>query len=311
MYCSKCGMQNDSNDIFCQNCGEVLNKNSSMSMEENNTNINYQPQQETNYQPNEVKIENQNTFNTQQASQYSSDYNFNENKSKKIGVISLVLGIISLLTSLFCIISIPTGIAGLILGIKSKVKSGLSKAGMALSIIGLSFTVLLTVLFIVIAMLPGSNTYHGDGYSLEYDRNWSVTTLSGGQDAFQYKNEKSYLTAIGVSALSDSMYNFDTISGQKKLYNAFYDYWNNEGSNGKLKIYSGSNGFNKLTDDIYYATYDYGPSSTNIKGKYILLVSPEKNAVLSFMTNASDNVKENDTRAIELLKNIVIYEQDS
>ncbi len=109
MYCSKCGMQNDSNNIFCQNCGEVLNKNSSMSMEENNTNINYQPQQETNYQPNEVKIENQNTFNTQQASQYSSDYNFNENKSKKIGVISLVLGIISLLTSLFCIISIPTG----------------------------------------------------------------------------------------------------------------------------------------------------------------------------------------------------------
>lgn len=83
MYCSKCGMQNDSNNIFCQNCGEVLNKNSSMSMEENNTNINYQPQQETNYQPNEVKIENQNTFNTQQASQYSSDYNFNENKSKK------------------------------------------------------------------------------------------------------------------------------------------------------------------------------------------------------------------------------------
>ena len=65
MYCSKCGMQNDSNNIFCQNCGEVLNKNSSMSMEENDANIHHRPQQETNYQPNEVKIENQNTFNTQ------------------------------------------------------------------------------------------------------------------------------------------------------------------------------------------------------------------------------------------------------
>lgn len=310
MYCSKCGMQNDSNNIFCQNCGEVLNKNSSMSMGENNTNINYQPQQETNYQPNEMKIENQNTFNTQQASQYSSNYNFNENKSKKIGVISLVLGIISLLTSLVFIISIPTGVTGLILGIKSKVKSGLSKVGIVLSIIGLSLTVLFTVLFIVIAMLPSSSTYHGDGYSLEYDRNWSITTLSGGQDAFQYKNEKSYLAPIGVSALSDSTYNFDTISGKKKLYNAFYDYWNNEGSSSTFKIYSGSNEFNKLTDDIYYATYNYGSSSTNIKGKYILVVSTEKNAVLSFMTNASDNVEENDTRAIELLKNIVIYEQN-
>ena len=112
--------------------------------------------------------------------------------------------------------------------------------------------------------------------------------------------------------MSDAITNFDTTSGQEELYNMFYYYWNNESSNSEtLKIFSGSNGFNILTGDIYYATYNYGVSSDDITGKYILLVSIEKNAILSFMTNATDNVEENDARALELLKNIEIYEQTS
>lgn len=309
MYCSKCGTQNDTNNNFCQKCGGVLEKNNFVNMSENNINNNYQPQQVTGYQPTEMKVESQNTFNSQQQNQNAASYNNNEKKSNKLGVVSLILGIISFLTSLVFLISIPTGVTGLILGIKSKVKNGVSKAGIVLSIIGLA----LTGLFIAIAtLLPSSNTYYGDGYSLEYDRNWSITTLSGGQEAFQYQNEKSFLAPIGKSALSDSTSNFDTLSGQKELYQAFYDYWNNESSNSStLKVFNGSNGFSELTDDIYYATYTYGVSATKIRGKYILLVSTEKNAVLSFMTNASENVEDNDRKALELLKNINIYEQTS
>lgn len=273
MYCPKCGIQNDSNNNYCKKCGEILEKNS-VNMNENNC----------------------------------QHYNSNEKKSNKLGVFSLILGIISILTSLFPIF-IPIGIIGLILGIKSKVKNGICKAGIVLNIIGIA----LTALFIVILIIStDSNTYYGDGYSLKYDRNWSMTTLSGGQDAFKYQNEQSFLAPIGKSKLSDSKYNFDTISGKKELYQGFYDYWNNYSSNSStLKIYNGSNGFSKLNEDIYYATYDYGTSATKIQGEYILLVSTEKNVVLSFMTNASENVEDNDKKALELLKNINIYEQTS
>lgn len=303
MYCLKCGTQNDPNSNYCQKCGGILEKNDFVNMSENNLN--------NNYHPTKMEVENQNTFNNLQQTQYATNHNNAENKSNKLGVASLILGIISFLTSLVFLISIPTGITGLILGIKSKAKNGVSKVGIASSIIGL----VLTGLFIAIAtLLPGSNTntYYGDGYSLEYDKNWTITNLSSGKEAFQYQNEKSFLAPIGKSALSDSASNFDTLSGQKKLYQEFYDYWNNESSNSStLKIFDGSNGFSELTDDIYYATYTYGVSDVNIRGKYILLVSTEKNAVLSFMTNSSENVEDNDRKALELLKNINIYEQTS
>ncbi len=145
---------------------------------------------------------------------------------------------------------------------------------------------------------------------MEYDSNWLATTLPNEREVLQYKDEQSFLGFAGRSALSDSITDFDTASGKKELYTIFYDYWNNPDNNdGNFKIYNGSNGFNKLTDSIYYATYDYGVSSTNIKGKYIVLVSPTKNVTLSFVTNADNGVAKNDARAVELLKNIEIYQQ--
>lgn len=280
MYCPKCGALNDESSKYCQKCGEALEKSDLANINEN---------------------------------QHAESYSNTEKESNKLGIASLILGIISLLTSLGSFrISILTGIVGLILGIKSKVKKGVNKAGIVLSSIGL----VLTVLFIIVAtlLLSDSAYYYGDGYSLKYDKNWSIVTLSNGQEALKYKNESSFLIPVGKSPLSGSISNFDTTSGQKELYQIFYDLWNNDVNNSTINIYSGSNGFSKLTDDIYYATYTYGVSATQIKGKYILLVSPEKNAILSFMTNASENVEENDKRAIESLKNIniiKIYEQTS
>ncbi len=281
MICSKCGAQNDTNNSFCQKCGEVLKENNSMD---------------------------------------------NEKKSDKLGVTSLVLGIISIITSIFFVLSITTGVTGLIIGIKSKIKSGFRKAGIILNTIGLILTFIIIVSVIVMVIIfartkeiPGDDIddeiyyeidneiYYGDGYNLEYDKNWSITTLAAGQEALQYKNEESFLAPIGSSALSDAEVDFDTYSGKRELYNSFYDYWDDNGNN--LRVFSGSNGFSNLTNDIEYATYNYGTSYNNIKGKYILLVSTEKNIVLSFITNASENVEDNDNRAIKLLENIEIYKR--
>lgn len=287
----------------------MLATNSSPNMHENYINVDFQHQQETSYQPTRMQTDYQIAFDNQKPNQYAKIYIQSEKKINKAGVLSILFGIFSIFTSLVFLVSVPMGVIGLILGIKSKIKNAASKVGIALNITGLSLTVIVVIGVIILIALPSSSTYYGDGFSLEYDKNWSTTTLAGGQDALQYKNENSFLAPIGVSELSATTSNFDTSSGQAELYQSFYDYWNNDIST--LNIYSGSDGFSELTDSIYYATYDYGVSATDIKGKYILLVSVENNAVLSFMSNAEENVEDNDSRALDLLKNIEIYEQTS
>ena len=337
MICPKCAAENNPGDKFCKKCGEMLGGNNFNN--EFNVNNNYQPN--TNYSANNMNGYTQGNFGSQQPYQTTRYYNYKmdfiDKKTNGLGLVSLILGIISILGSFFFLVSLPAGITGLILGIRSKIKDGLKKGGIVLNIIGLFLTVVFTVLILMWFVFPNSgkepsggsdiytdepeiytdendgyleivNTYYGDGFSLDYGKDWSTVVLSGGQTAFEYKNSKSYFLQLGVSALSDSLSDFDTDSGKEKLYNLFYDFWNGESEN--LKIYNASGGFDKLTDDIYYATYDYGSSSDRIKGKYILLVSAEKNAIISFMTNAADNnVEENDEKVIELLKNIEIYEQ--
>ncbi len=308
MYCSKCGAQIEPHSNFCPRCGEVLGENKS----DNTIDNNYQSNQNTNFQPTQVNTEFQSAVDNQQLNQYATNLSQNEKKSNSFGVASLVLGIVSFLTSLVFLISLPTGIVGLIMGIKSKVKNAVTKAGIVFSSIGLALTAIFIALIIyIITILSGAsntNTYYGNGFDLKYDKNWSVATLSNGQEALRYRNDSAFLVPIGASALSDSTSDFNTSSGKEELYQSFYDYWNN--SEETLDIFSGSDGFNYFTDEIYYATYNYGVSSTEIRGKYILLVSEENNAVLSFMTNSEENVEKNDQRALELLKNIEIYSQE-
>lgn len=238
----------------------------------------------------------------------------NEKKTDKFGVISLVLGIISIITSLTVVLSIPAGIVGLILGVKSKVKSSSGKIGTVLNVLGIVFTVL-WIAFLILAYIVGSalpmdayNTYSGDGFSLKYDDNWSISYLSNGNEALEYQGDFGLLIPVGRSALSDCGVDFSTTDGQNELYQMFYSYWDNEVKEKMgFEICDGSDGFEQLMDGVYYATYVYAASSNDIEGEYILLVSPEKNSLLSFMTN-SDNPEENYKRSMEVLKSIEIEE---
>ncbi|MBQ8539410.1 MAG: zinc-ribbon domain-containing protein [Ruminococcus sp.] len=313
MFCSKCGAQINQNDKFCQNCGELVDNNNSENAVDNSENNYYQQQSTTNYQPAETDYNQNTAYNqtptyNQTNTQYAPNYDNNQKKSGNGGTASLILGIVSFFTAFACFISIPIAIVGLILGIKNRTKSTLSKVGIVLNSIGLFFTVILIVGILVFAIMPSDNTFYGDGFNLPYDRNWSETTMASEQNALKYKNENSYLIHIGTSCLSDSTSDFDTSSGKDEMYEAFYDYWYHGVDS--MTIYSGSDGFSELTDGIYCATYNYGTSEDNIKGKYILLVCEEQDAVLSFMTNSSENVEENDERALELLEGIYIFNQE-
>lgn len=309
MFCKNCGRALTEGEKFCAECGTKAEApvNAVSNTQQNNfDNFNSQTD-------NYVTPEAQGDFyNQQPVNQNPPIYSYNETKPAKGGVLPFILGIISFVTSFLFFVSIPTGLVGLITGLKTKIKNGLCKAGIAFSIVGLSLTVAFIVIWVFAFIFPSGGTFYGDGFNLEYDGDWSQTTLEGGQEALKYENKSAFLVPIGVSALSDSTSDFDTSSGKQELYDGFYDYWNNDSSQSDtFQIYSGSDGFSQLTYDICYATYDYGISSGDIKGKYILLVSEEKNAVLSFMTNAAEDVEENDMRAIELLKSIEIYDQES
>lgn len=157
-----------------------------------------------------------------------------------------------------------------------------------------------------------TKVFYGKGYELEYDSNWSKSTASNSstgekEEILMYKDKEAYLIPIGVSSLSEltNKYNVDftTEQGQKTIYNTFYSYWNSDATR---KIYNGSNGFNILKDNIYYATMDYGTSASNIEGKHYLIISNDNNIVISFRSNINGELNKNSERILKLLKAIII-----
>lgn len=225
--------------------------------------------------------------------------------------ISLILGLIStVLSFIINVLVFPVAIVGFILGLASKCKGGKKTAGIILNIVAMVLSVSILVGICVLAVnSSGSNTetYYGDGYTLEYNSKWSVVTMDGGQEGLQYKSQDSYFVPIGKSALSDYEGDFEFSTVQSNMYGEFYDYWSEELNDKSLYLYEDEE-FDLLKDDIYYATYNYGKSEDDLRGKYYLVVSTYDNAVLSFMTNTCDDkVEKMDDLALELLESIYIY----
>ncbi len=247
----------------------------------------------------------------------------NLNNNEKIIVdkkdkISLIIGIVSVVLSfLLNLFVIPLSVVGLIFGIKSKIKSKNRIIGIILNI---SSIIIAFVIFLIGVFILNSSgktqKYYGSGYELEYNRDWTITELSGGQEALEYKYQNSYFIPIGKSTLTEYTNNlncdFDESECRESLYNIFYDNWNADMLSKNLHLYKDSNLFNHLKDDIYYAKYDYGTSESNLTGNNYLIISKSKDVILSFMSNAkSKKLKLLDDEIIKLLKNIKIDDQSN
>lgn len=266
MFCKKCGSKINGNEKFCIGCGNPINQPV-------NNNENYM---------------------------YNNQMN-NVNKPKQgKSIASLVLGIISIIFSFsLAIIMLPISIVGLILGISDKSKNGKRVAGIVLN--SLSIVSAITSIFIfgifIWAFSNVGGTYYGDGYEIDYDSNWSLVELEKEDgtnvDGLEYENSDSYLLPMGTSSLTTftDYYdcNFDESSCRDKIYNLFYKTWSSQLDVGLDNIYKDYNMFKSYDDDIYYATFDYGTSLIDIKGKYYLIASTDKNVLLSFMTKCSDD----------------------
>lgn len=272
---------------------------------------------------NEAPIQFQTNSNAIDLSNINSNNSNNSSVNEKIIVdkkdkISLIIGIVSVVLSfLLNLFVIPLSVVGLIFGIKSKIKSKNRIIGIILNI---SSIIIAFVIFLIGVFILNSSgktqKYYGSGYELEYNRDWTITELSGGQEALEYKYQNSYFIPIGKSTLTEYTNNlncdFDESGCRESLYNIFYDNWNTDMLSKNLHLYKDSNLFNHLKDDIYYAKYDYGTSESNLTGNNYLIISKSKDVILSFMSNAkSKKLKLLDDEIIKLLKNIKIDDQSN
>lgn len=320
-------VKND-NLTFQENMNVQYNNqsNNQANFEENtlyNANYMVNNNQTNNQISNEAPIQFQTNSNAVDLSNINSNNSNNSSVNEKIIVdkkdkISLIIGIVSVVLSfLLNLFVIPLSVVGLIFGIKSKIKSKNRIIGIILNI---SSIIIAFVIFLIGVFILNSSgktqKYYGSGYELEYNRDWTITELSGGQEALEYKYQNSYFIPIGKSTLTEYTNNlncdFDENECRKSLYNIFYDNWNTDMLSKNLHLYKDSNLFKHLKDDIYYAKYDYGTSESNLTGNNYLIISKSKDVILSFMSNAkSKKLKLLDDEIIKLLKNIKIDDQSN
>lgn len=317
-------VKND-NLTFQENMNVQYNNqsNNQANFEENTLNYMLNNNQSNNQISNEAPIQFQTNSNAIDLSNINSNNSNNSSVNEKIIVdkkdkISLIIGIVSVVLSfLLNLFVIPLSIVGLIFGIKSKIKSKNRIIGIILNI---SSIIIAFVIFLIGVFILNSSgkkqKYYGSGYELEYNRDWTITELSGGQEALEYKYQNSYFIPIGKSTLTEYTNNlncdFDESGCRESLYNIFYDNWNTDMLSKNLHLYKDSNLFNHLKDDIYYAKYDYGTSESNLTGNNYLIISKSKDVILSFMSNAkSKKLKLLDDEIIKLLKNIKIDDQSN
>lgn len=320
-------VKND-NLTFQENMNVQYNNqsNNQANFEENtlyNANYMVNNNQTNNQISNEAPIQFQTNSNAVDLSNINSNNSNNSSVNEKIIVdkkdkISLIIGIVSVVLSfLLNLFVIPLSVVGLIFGIKSKIKSKNRIIGIILNI---SSIIIAFVIFLIGVFILNSSgktqKYYGSGYELEYNRDWTITELSGGQEALEYKYQNSYFIPIGKSTLTEYTNNlncdFDENECRESLYNIFYDNWNTDMLSKNLHLYKDSNLFKHLKDDIYYAKYDYGTSESNLTGNNYLIISKSKDVILSFMSNAkSKKLKLLDDEIIKLLKNIKIDDQSN
>lgn len=222
--------------------------------------------------------------------------------------ISLILGIISIV-----LLGLPIpSIAGIIIALTTKKTTRGRNKVIVLNIIGLIIGVITTVVLIYLSesmsddSLNLNKTYKGTGYTIKYGDNWEEATVDN-IDVIKFKSSKSYLAELDNSSYEDTIKcDFNDISCQNDVYNDFYEFWRQDIA--QYLDFEKDYGFKKLKDDIYIAKYSYKVKSTGeVAGKYYLIVSKSKNAVLSFVARVDNmKIKYFDSEATLLLTSINI-----
>ena len=281
MYCSECGSKLEPSSGFCGNCGHAV--------------------AQSNINENVIQQSTQN-YNTA-----TPEENVN-NTEKNKGLASLICGIVSIPLSITCLPPLILGVIAIFLGAKTKPKTGKSKAGIALGITGVSLSLIFTLLSSLLLIgIGGTETLYGNGYELEYTSIWKVDESSNNPEELVHSLFGSIFAPFDKQTLSQSDIDFSTTEGKKRVYDTYHIALDIMSETSLVSLTGGSEEFSILKDDIYYATIDFTFPGGKAHGRLHILVSEEKDMVLSFYSKSlpSYNKFTNDA-VLKMLKTISI-----
>jgi hypothetical protein len=152
-------------------------------------------------------------------------------------------------------------------------------------------------------------TFEGEGYKFEHGKSWAEGK-NGDLKALRSGDNNTTLLALTTSTLSDNVdCSFEDEACQSKVYNMFYEIWISQLSNESLSLFKNDTVFEEFKDDIYIAYFNYGKNSTRLKGRYIILISEDKNAIVTFRYSTEDDVEDIYKKVTKMLSTIEIEEQ--
>ena len=297
MFCTKCGGENKPETKFCIHCGAPM----------------YQapaPVQEP------APVPPVEAYRQPQPAVAVPVCPPAEEKPKKSGKTSLILGIISLVTSIWIVISLPLSIIGLIFGVKSDRNSKSRKWGIATNAAALGMSLISVVLVMVLVVTAaiadgGTTTYYGNGYTLEYNNDWSIATIGIGTDvtteALTYADGEVLVfetnTPLELSKLGIA---FETGLGKRAIFKAVYDGLTEDEAKYGRKYSLDDADYFEMDNGMYCFYYPYTATDGGDQGMSVRLVSAEDNAIIFLRTVCYGDLEDGQNIVFELLETMEI-----
>lgn len=287
MYCNKCGTKLEDSQKFCTECGMRVEEK-----KKENRNENSNVTSTTNTKTTVIKPT-------------ATSVNTEKKRVNGFSITALILGILSIGTCFLWCLSIPLGVMGIIFGLIGSKTSGKMRFDyrVFLNIIGILLSIIIIALLLLFGIIFDSkkneivkeNTFSSSYYTVIYQEDkWVKIQNSNNKLDFKLieKDGKEATTVGSLSQLGESTlptYNtFSTASEREKMYDAFYDLYDNDSSEINAHLTYNCSRFRVLstTSNSYIAYFSY-ESDDGYYGKFYVIISQDNNVVLSFISSAT------------------------
>ena len=135
--------------------------------------------------------------------------------------------------------------------------------------------------------------FYGNGYELMYSKLlWTPRQLEGygeSKEVLNYLLDETIMIPSGVSPMLG--YSTGTEAGRKELYQVFQSMYKTAEEAGKSFLVSGTETFEVLKEDVYYASYCICDADDRLLSKAFVVASERDDAIVSFSVQVGDFVK--------------------
>ena len=312
MYCNKCGTKLENSQKFCTECGMRVEEKKNEDM---NTKIN---------------VTSTTNAKTTVIKPTATSVNTEKKSVNGFSITALILGILSIGTCFIWCLSIPLGVMGIIFGLIGSKTSGKMRFDyrVLLNIIGILLSIIIIALILLFGIIFDSkkdeivkeDTFSSSYYTVTYKEDqWVKTQNLNNKLNFKLieKDGKEAITVGSLSQLGESTlpaYNtFSTASEREKMYDAFYDLYDNDSSEINAHLTYNCSRFRLLnaTSNSYIAYFSY-ESDDGYYGKFYVIISQKDNVVLSFISSATTITEEVKlhTEILSLFQNMQYKKQE-